>query len=229
MEGFAGKRVRRCGLAAVLALAAALLLAACGGAEGGPATPTETATATVERRPLPPDQLVEELRGGGYVLYFRHALTDHSVKEPVEFDLTDCSAQRNLTPEGREQARQIGAAIRRLGIPLGAILSSEYCRALETARLAFERVHPVPDLTGLAGVFDPEERAAQIEALRRMLARRPADGLNTILVAHVRNLEEAVGISLAEGEVAIFEPLDDDRFRLVGRLPANVWPQLADA
>jgi hypothetical protein len=90
------------------------------------------AAAGAEPRPL-----AERLRRGGYVLAFRHAATGSETDSGG--DLRDCSRQRNLSAEGRDQARGIASAFERLGIPVGAVLASPYCRTRETARLACVR------------------------------------------------------------------------------------------
>ena len=83
--------------------------------------------------------LVTALRKGGYNIYFRHAETDWSQNDHVAAagDWTSCDPARirQLAPEGRRNARRIGEAMRALRIPVGRVLSSEYCRAAETARL----------------------------------------------------------------------------------------------
>ena len=88
--------------------------------------------------PLEGGALVEALRKGGYTIYFRHAETDWSNDDNVGGmgDWTSCDPgrMRQLSAKGRETARRIGAAIRKLGIPVGRVRSSEYCRHAETAR-----------------------------------------------------------------------------------------------
>ena len=83
--------------------------------------------------------LVEALQDGGYNIYFRHAPTDWGQHDRVEAagDWTSCdpAKMRQLSSEGRATARRIGEAIRALGVPVAKVLSSEYCRAWETARL----------------------------------------------------------------------------------------------
>jgi hypothetical protein len=87
------------------------------------------------------------------------------------------------------------------------VLSSEYCRTRETAEIAFGRVTPTQDLTSRVSTASAEEEHARIEALRRLLATPPAPGTNTILVGHQFNLRDATGVSIAEGEAAIFQPM----------------------
>ncbi len=153
--------------------------------------------------------LVAALREGGYVIYFRHAATGFSQPDTDRQNLSDCATQRNLSDAGRDDARAIGEGVRALGIPIGDVLSSEYCRTRETAELAFGRVTLTPDLTSRASTTDPVARAERIEALRRLLATPPAPGTNTVLVGHMFNLADATGVAIAEGEAAIFLPLGD--------------------
>jgi phosphohistidine phosphatase SixA len=197
-----------------LAFLLVLLVAGCGGAE----TPSDTQLDAV--------QLVEALQGGGYVVYLRHAATDPSEEDAGVVEVDDCSTQRNLTAAGRKQARVIGRSFRTLEIPVGAVLSSEYCRTRQTAELAFGRATLEPDLTGFPNQGDPGYRE-RVRATRRLLARKPPDDTNTVLVAHVKNIEAAADVSIDEGELAVFEPLGGTEFRYRGRIPAEAWPQLA--
>ena len=82
------------------------------------------------------------LRAGGQVIVMRHAATDRSLGDPPGFRLGDCSTQRNLSEEGRAQARRMGAAFASGGVPIGRVLSSQWCRCLETARLALAPPSP---------------------------------------------------------------------------------------
>lgn len=199
-----------------LLLAGALLLAGCGGAVAEPSSEGD----------LGPVQLVHALREGGLVVYLRHAATDRSKDDAGLLELDDCSTQRNLSDAGRRQARAIGRAFRELEIPVADVLASEYCRTRETAELAFGRAELEPDLTGFPGEGDPDYDERR-RATRALLAAIPEEG-NAILVAHVKNLEAAAGISIEEGEVAVFEPRGEERFERLGRLPASAWPQLVE-
>src|SRR5690242_21959049 len=81
---------------------------------------------------------------GGYVLYFRHASTDFGQNDDQMSGFEDCARQRNLTEPGRGEARAIGTAIRRLGVPIGDVLASPFCRTRETAELVFGRASVDP-------------------------------------------------------------------------------------
>ena len=88
------------------------------------------------------DALIQALKGGGYVLCFRHAATDLFMTDGDLTDLSDCAQQRNLSEQGRAQARGIAVTWQQMAIPVGLVLSSPYCRTLETALLAFGRAEP---------------------------------------------------------------------------------------
>jgi virginiamycin B lyase len=174
----------------------------------------------------PGPDLVRTLRAGGVVLVLRHAATDFSKPDQDPVVVSDCTTQRNLSAQGRADARAIGRGVRRLGIPVGKVLSSAYCRTLETARLAFGRatVHPAL-LNTIAAEHDATWRK-QIRDARRLLGTRPAPGTVTVLVTHGVVVSEATGQSFEEGEAIVFRPLGNSRFRVVGRVMPREWASL---
>ncbi|HWG55493.1 MAG TPA: histidine phosphatase family protein [Gaiellaceae bacterium] len=200
-------------LVAMAVLAA--VLAGCGGGDA----------AGEAGEPLGLVELVERLRGGGYVVYLRHGATDPADEDTQPIDVASCEGMRNLTEQGKRQSRELGNAVRALRIPFGDVLASAYCRTRQTAELAFGRYRRDGTLTGFPDAGDPSYET-RVRATRALLARPPADGTNTVLVAHVKNLEAAAGVSLAEGEMVVFEPLGGTDSRVVGRVPPEVWPQL---
>ncbi len=172
--------------------------------------------------------LIMELRDGGYVVYFRHAATDFSQEDKDNSaGLTHCAKQRNLNQQGRAEARAIGRAFRALEVPVGQVLASRYCRAKQSATLAFGRARLTWDLTGLPQAASRREEVRRVAALRRLLGTKPRNGTNTVLVAHLFNIEAAAKLGLGEGEAAIFRPLGDSRFRLVARVAPAEWTRLA--
>lgn len=179
---------------------------------------------------LPDARLIPELREGGYVIFFRHAATDLSASDAEEPDLRDCTTQRNLSPEGRRQARRIGEAFRELGIPTGPVLASPYCRTRMTATLAFGRVETTRSL--LPPDYDPpgprEHPDLPPEALTRLLSTPPPPGKNAVLIGHESALREATGASLPEGGAAIFDPhRDKSPPAPLKTLPPDYWSRLA--
>lgn len=199
----------------LVVLLALLVPAGCGEDGGGAAAPRAT-----------PSPLLAQLREGGHVLVFRHAITEPKT-DRVE-SVRTCATQRRLTDEGRAQARAIGRDVRALGIPIGDVRASPFCRTRETARLAFGRATLDPSLIELAagggGIAAFDRRA---RALRRAVRTVPDPPTrNTVLVTHTPNLGEAVGLSLDEGEAAIFAPDGKGETKLVGRVPAEGWRAL---
>jgi len=155
------------------------------------------------------------LKGGGQVVMMRHASTDPATGDPPGFRLDDCATQRNLSAAGREEARRIGAAFRARGIPVGRVLSSRWCRCLETARLAFGAVEPWPSLDSF--FRDQTREAQQTQAVRALAGERPPSG-NLILVTHGFNIRALVGILPAPGEMVILTPQGNGAFLVAGRL-----------
>lgn len=183
-----------------------------------PSTTGAPGTTTTEAAALLP-----ALRAGGYVIYFRHGATDDAGDTDVE-NLENCETQRNLSEEGRGQARAIGRAFRELEIPVGAVRSSAFCRTREFASLAFGRVEQSVDLTSLPEGGEAEERR-RVAALRELLATAPPEGQNTVLVGHLFNIQRAADLLLDEGEAAVVRP-GDGRFTIVATPSPEEWQTL---
>ncbi len=159
-------------------------------------------------------RLVGEMREGGLVLVMRHAKTESTT--PPSESLRSCDQQRNLSPEGREQARAIGEAMREQEIPVGEVRSSPMCRTRDTARLAFDRLEVDQDLVspGVVGKIEDDDR--RIAALREMVREAPPEGTNTVLVTHTGNIGGAFDESVDEGEILAY-----DRGRLLGTITSE--------
>lgn len=171
--------------------------------------------------------VLDELRKGGLVIYMRHAATEHAEASGAVEDLARCATQRNLSAAGRAEALRSGRAIKALGIPIGSVLASPFCRTAGTAQLAFGRYAPEPELRFAMG-SDAAETRQLAGALRRMLATPPAGGANTVLVSHSANLFEATGIfPKPEGVAIVFRPLADGRFEPLARILPDDWERAA--
>jgi broad specificity phosphatase PhoE len=172
--------------------------------------------------------LVQQLRQGGYVIFVRHARTDWSQMDADRQNLGNCATQRNLSDAGREQSRALGAAVRDLGIPIGDVIASPYCRTLETARLAFGRATESVELRHL---FPENPANFEIVGTRLLplLAAVPRAGCNTVLVSHGFNFRAAHGFDPAEGEAAILRPDGRGGHAYVGRLTSEDLVALAAA
>lgn len=158
------------------------------------------------------------LQGGGQVVLVRHALTDPGVGDPPGFRLGDCATQRNLSDAGRREARRLGEALRARNVPVGKVLSSPWCRCIETARLAFGV--PVELQPALGNIFGRPEREAQQVAEMKKLVARPERG-NAFWVSHGSTTLALTGVSPGTAEMVVLTPLEGGGFRVAGRLAAR--------
>jgi hypothetical protein len=183
------------------------------------------------------DGLVASLKHGGYVLVFRHGATDDSHKDVVPFRFDDMSAQRQLNEKGRSTAREIGAALKKLGVPVGEVYTSRLNRAVETGRLIGGKdVSPVDALTdssagSASGMANPDGKNANAgRAVRELVDAAPSPGLNNIAVTHKTNVTDAFGKEFAdirEGEALIYRTSASGSAVFVARVPAEQWSTLA--
>ncbi|WP_274630625.1 histidine phosphatase family protein [Arvimicrobium flavum] len=158
------------------------------------------------------------LRDGGRVVLLRHA-TAPGVGDPANFDLAKCPTQRNLSARGKQQAEKIGALFAaRVGNP-ERVLTSRYCRARDTARIAFEdtKAEDFPPLDQL-----PQDEEAALEANEKVLdeIRAFTGSGNMVMVTHLENIRALAGISPREGEAVIVAP-SDTGLRVLGRIIFN--------
>lgn len=156
------------------------------------------------------------LQAGGQVVLMRHAVTVPGVGDPEGMVLHDCRTQRNLSDEGRAHARQVGEAFRVRGVPVTQILSSPWCRCLETARLTFG-VNPEVStaLNNLYGRKDPQGQ--QVGRLKALVSRKPDAG-NVVMVSHGSTILALTGLSPAPAEMVVVTPLGGGKFAVAGRL-----------
>jgi phosphohistidine phosphatase SixA len=183
------------------------------------------ATAEPATETLAGHQLVAALRAGGFIIYFRHTSTDFGQNDEQMTGYEDCARQRNLTDQGRDEARRIGAAIARLKLPIGEVLASPFCRTMETARLIFGRAEASDSVRG--GPARPEN-PERYSALRKLLSTPPRAGTDLVIASHGNPYVAVVGPPyLAEGEAAIIRPLGAQGFRVVARIPKDGWDSLA--
>lgn len=199
--------------------AAAAMLGVNGGAGAQTLTDPPTLTATEVR------QIAKRLQLGGYVLYFRHLATRQDQEDSQPVDLSDCTRQRNLSHEGIAQGRAISQAFLKLRIPLGEVISSPFCRTLDTAKLIAGKASANPDLF-FAISLTAAEKERKATALRALLARAPSGQRNLMIVGHTANLQEAVGLwPKPEGVAYIFRPDGKGNISPVARIEPATWSE----
>jgi phosphohistidine phosphatase SixA len=159
------------------------------------------------------DRAWQVLREGGIVL-FRHANAP-GTGDPAGFRLDDCATQRNLDERGREQARRIGGSFRSRTLLVGEVLTSQWCRARETAELAFPGMAK-PEPTFNSFFDDRSTETAQTAAARAILAGWSGPGA-LVVTTHQVNITALTGIVPASGEGVVLSRRDG-RLAVAGRI-----------
>lgn len=157
----------------------------------------------------------EALRTGRAVLLLRHA-TAPGLGDPPGFVLEDCATQRNLNEAGRAEARRWGELLRDQGIDSPRLLSSRWCRALETAReMGIGDVEPLP----LADSFFARSGQAdeQTRGLKVFLNDLPG-GRPVIMVSHQVNITALTDVFPRSGEGVVLALPVSEPVRLLGRI-----------
>ena len=154
----------------------------------------------------------------GYVLLMRHALAP-GVGDPANLRVGDCSTQRNLNDQGRQDARDIGQWIKRREVRILRVESSRWCRAKETAKLL--GLGPVRLNKNLDSLFQDEDalndpQTANIR--KRIVSHRNTSGL-LIFVGHFVNISAVVGVSVDSGEGVLVRANSQGQIKVMGYSP----------
>jgi phosphohistidine phosphatase SixA len=161
---------------------------------------------------------LKALAAGGHVAIVRHALTTSGVGDPPDFKLDRCSTQRNLNDRGRREARRLGRLLRKHKVRIERVLSSQWCRCLETAQLM--KAGKVETLSALNNLFGRSElKPAQVREIRNVVEAWMGKG-TLLLISHGSTIGALTGIypSTAEGVVLAPAPGTAEGFRIVGRI-----------
>ena len=197
----------RCLKAASLALAA-FFFSVAAFAQGAAPSLTPSAPPSAEE-----EALWKRIARGGVVVMVRHAATEPGVGDPPHFRLGDCSTQRNLSEEGRIQARRLDAAFRARGIVPAQVLSSQWCRCRDTAQEAFGTYAEAPALNSF---FDNRATEGAQSAQARALIAAVKPGEVRVLVTHQVNITALGGQGVGLGDLFVF----GRDAKLLGRISA---------
>lgn len=160
--------------------------------------------------------LWSELQAGGAGILLRHAQTEAGIGDPPGFRIGDCATQRNLSDDGRRQSQRIGTALAVRAVRIDQVLSSQWCRCLETARLAFPKatVEPYPALNSFF-----EDRSTEAQQTREVAARIAAIRApsNVVFVTHHVNILALTGVAVGSGEAVLVRSVGGS-MRMLGRL-----------
>jgi phosphohistidine phosphatase SixA len=157
-----------------------------------------------------------ELAKPGAIVLIRHA-TAPGVGDRAEFKLDDCATQRNMNEQGRAEARKLGERFRAHKIHLGSVISSQWCRCRETARLAFgDQVSDEPAFNSFYRL-STEDRVAQTAQARAVLARWSGPGA-LVVVTHEVNIQALAGVGTASAESVVVRLAADGSLHVVATI-----------
>jgi broad specificity phosphatase PhoE len=201
------------------------------GGEGGEGeavelSPGEQANADFQDK-LSGAELLSALQQGGHIIYFRHAQTEKDYADQVTANVDDCSTQRMLSEVGWQQAKTIGQGFEANSIPVGKVISSQFCRAWQTADLAFGQYEKNPALNFPKAEDYTAEQVAQMKAnVMPLLTAVPESGTNTVIVGHDDIFEAATGIYPdPQGMAYVLTPDGNGSFELVANMLPEEWLQ----
>ena len=175
--------------------------------------------------------LLESLKSGGHVIYFRHATTEKDYADQADplMRLDDCNSQRKLSLQGVRESYDIGMAFASKSIPVGDIIVSEYCRSWKTANLAFgEWTHKDSRLNFLPYEDYTEDH---VELMKKnvmpLLTQSPSPGTNTVIIGHDDIFEAATGIyPEPQGIAYILRPDGNGDFEIITNMLPSEWKKL---
>ena len=146
-------------------------------------------------------QVLENLKKGGNLIFIRHAYAPGG-GDPDNFDISDCSTQRNLSESGRKQAKNIGIFFKDNQIPIDKVFSSEWCRCKETAQIAFGKYETKSFLNSFFSEKFSNNRTKQIKDLKKYIKKWKSNK-NLVFVTHYVVISEALNYNPNSGEIVI--------------------------
>ena len=160
-------------------------------------------------------KLINQLEEGGKLIFIRHAYAPGS-GDPDNFNLNDCSTQRNLSKEGQRQAKYIGEFFRNNKVKIDKVLSSEWCRCKETAKIAFKNFSTNSFLNSFYSSKFAKNKDKQVKALKEYIKKFKSDK-NLVLVTHYVLISEILNYGPSSGEIVVF----NKNLNIIGSLKIN--------
>ena len=145
--------------------------------------------------------MIYELKQGGKLIFIRHAYAPGG-GDPINFDINNCSTQRNLSDSGINQASEIGSFFKNNNILVDKVYSSEWCRCKETALIAFKEFETKNFLNSFFSSKFTKNKDSQIEKLKEFINNW--DGKNNVIfVTHYVVISEILNYAPSSGEIVI--------------------------
>ena len=160
-------------------------------------------------------KLINQLEDGGKLIFIRHAYAPGN-GDPNNFNLNDCSTQRNLNVDGRKQSKYIGEFFRKNKIKIHKVLSSEWCRCKETANIAFKNFSTKSFLNSFYSSKFKKNKGKQIEELNNYVKKFKSNK-NLVFVTHYVLISEVLNYGSSSGEIVV----SDKNFNIIGTIETN--------
>ena len=149
------------------------------------------------------DKLFKILKKGNKIIFIRHAYAPGN-GDPKNFNLNNCSSQRNLSKIGIEQSKKIGSLFKKNNIEIDIVLSSEWCRCKDTARYAFKDYETFPALNSFYDERFAKNKDKQILELKEYIKNWNSDK-NLVLVTHFVVIFEILNLGVKSGEIVVVD------------------------
>ena len=156
--------------------------------------------------------LINQLDEGGKLIFIRHAYAPGN-GDPAGFNLNDCSTQRNLSDDGRKQAQRIGKFFTKNKIEIDKVLSSEWCRCKETAKIAFKNYSTNTFLNSFYSSKFSKNKDKQVKAFNYYVKNLESKK-NLIFVTHYVFISEVLNYGPASGEIVV----SDKNLNIIGSI-----------
>ena len=156
--------------------------------------------------------LINQLEDGGKLIFIRHAYAPGN-GDPAGFNLNDCSTQRNLSEDGRKQAQRIGEFFTKNKIEIDKVLSSEWCRCKETAKIAFKNYSTNSFLNSFYSSKFSKNKDKQVKAFNYYINNLESKK-NMIFVTHYVFISEVLNYGPSSGEIVV----SDKNLNIIGSI-----------
>ena len=156
--------------------------------------------------------LINQLEDGGKLIFIRHAYAPGN-GDPAGFNLNDCSTQRNLSDDGRKQAQRIGEFFNKNKIEIDKVLSSEWCRCKETAKIAFKNYSTNSFLNSFYSSKFSKNKDKQVKAFNYYIKNLESKK-NLIFVTHYVFISEVLNYGPSSGEIVV----SDKNLNIIGSI-----------
>lgn len=158
------------------------------------------------------------LRAGGHAALIRHASTEPGLGDPPGYRLDDCATQRNLSAQGRDEAKRLGERLRAEGVKIEKVYASPWCRCRESAQIAFGKAE---EWEALSSFFDAPAREPGLSGrvknrIGTYSTRRPEG--TVVMVTHHVNILALTGLAVGTGEIVVARPDGCCGLKVVGRI-----------